>query len=133
MTTRTISPSQKGLAEYIRRKGPILCVRVSIAQGRGRAKHYAYAYWFAVRYEITLQKDGLPTYEAEDRASSYHRSQRLAESDAKAIAEAEDRLELQYPPGPLSRDACDYIVQNILGINFNISDDAMELAIMSIT
>ena len=81
------------LAAIINQRGPIPSVRVSSAQARGAAKHYAY--WGAARYELRLTKSGAVSNCAVERASSDRRSVRLAEADAERIAEREDRIELQ--------------------------------------
>lgn len=81
---------QAMLAWHIKKNGTIPTVRVSSAQAKGAAKHYAY--WGAVRYEIGVNRAGLPTNRALERASSDRRSRRLAESDAAAIAKEEGRL-----------------------------------------
>lgn len=78
------------LAHHIRTHGPVPTVRVSSAQASGRAKKYAY--WGVVRYELRLSRDGRPLNVALHRAGSDRRSERLAESDADALAAREGRI-----------------------------------------
>jgi len=99
------------LAAYIRVHGPIGTVRVSTAQAKGLAKRYAY--WGAVRYEITLRRDGMPTHVALERASSDRRSYRLAEKDADHIADREDRIYVEWGPGALDEQQCKDILERL--------------------
>ena len=77
-------------------------VRVSSAQARGAAR--GYAYYGAVRYEIRLAKDGHVMHVPCERATSDRRSPRLAERDAKAIAEQENRIALNLRIGALTEN-----------------------------
>jgi len=81
------------LTTYLHVHGDIPAVRVSSAQARGAAKNYSY--WGAVRYTVTLTKDGAPTLRALERASSDRRSRDLARADAMNVAEREHRILVQ--------------------------------------
>lgn len=75
------------LSVIVAAQGPIPTVRVSAAQS-----HTKYAYWGAARGEIRARKrDGALTCVSTERASSDRRSYRLAESDAKGLADSERR------------------------------------------
>lgn len=117
-TERIRPPSQhisytKALARFIRARGPVPTVRVSSARARGRAK--AYAYWGAVRYEITLDAGGHPQNRALCRATSDRRSRRLALEDAAYLASAERRVMLQAI-GRLSEEESAYILEQLGGV-----------------
>lgn len=102
------------LAAYISEHGPILCVRVSSAQARGKAARYPY--WGAVRYRIIVrQRDGKPSAVAEERASSDRRSQRLAESDAVDIALAESRIVIRSGRGRLGIHDLRWLATRVAG------------------
>lgn len=80
------------LTTYLREHGDIKAVRVSSAQARGAAKQYSY--WGAVRYIVTLTRDGVPSMQAQERASSDRRSTAGAERDADDLAVREDRIRI---------------------------------------
>jgi hypothetical protein len=90
MNATTATSAIETLAAYIRQNGPIATIRVSSAQARGRAKHFAY--WGPVRYEIRIGRHGRPTNVALERARSARRSWDLAFDDAAEIAEREGRI-----------------------------------------
>ncbi len=79
------------LASVIRKRGPIPSVRVSTA----KQGSVPYPYWGAVRYSIRLAADGTPTNVAQEHATRDRRTIAGAERDAEAIADREDRVELQ--------------------------------------
>lgn len=97
------------VARMIATHGPIPCVRVSSAQARGAAKKYSY--WGAVRYEVRLRLDGVPTYAALGRARSDRRSEALAHRDAEELARSEGRLVVVAAPGPLSEATAEGIIR----------------------
>ena len=78
------------LTTYLSAHGDIAAVRVSSAQAQGAAK--AYSYLGAVRYVVTLARDGHPSLQPRERASSDRRSVTGAERDADDIAVSEDRV-----------------------------------------
>jgi hypothetical protein len=106
-TATTTDVALAALAALITKHGPCLAIRVSSAQASGAAKKYAY--WGAVRYRISLAKDGTPCARPLGRASSDRRSLRLAEQDADAAARSLGAVRLQTI-GRLS----DYDAANVL-------------------
>ena len=92
-TATTTDVALAALAAVISKHGPITAIRVSSAQASGAAKQYAY--WGAVRYRISLAKDGTPCARPLERASSDRRSLRLAEQDADAAARSLGAVRLQ--------------------------------------
>ena len=98
------------LSRYIRVHGPIKTARVSTAQcGSG----CPWKYWGAVRYEIRLRRDGVPSHFALERASRDRRSVAGAERDCEAMCDHEDRIEMQCGQGRLSEADCRYILSHL--------------------
>jgi hypothetical protein len=104
----TGTSARERLADYVRANGPIPTVRVSSAQAKGRAKRYCY--WGAVRYAISLARDGSPKHIPLERASSDRRSRRLAQLDAERIAAQEGRVGVWFGIGKLSETQCEYVL-----------------------
>ena len=98
------------LTAHIREHGPIGTVRVSSAKARGWAKRYSY--WGAVRYEIRLTRDGVPSAYSAGRARSDHRSESLAHEDAARLAEREGRLAGQWR-GRLTEAECEDVLSRV--------------------
>ena len=99
------------LTAYLLEHGDIRAVRVSSAQARGAAKDYSY--WGAVRYRVRLRKDGVPTAQATESASSDRRSTAGAERDADELAVREDRVRV-YGIGEVSQSEARQILAQVL-------------------
>lgn len=99
------------LTAYLLEHGDIKAVRVSSAQARGAAK--AYSYWGAVRYVVTLTRDGVPSMQAQERASSDRRSTAGAERDADDLADREDRIRI-YGIGRTSAREAEAILAQVI-------------------
>ena len=112
MTRSSFASATEQLTAYIREHGPVPAVRVSTAAARGRARNYRY--WGAARYEVRLHsRTRKPTLVPQERATSDRRSPRLAELDAKEIAQKEGRLLIHFPPGPLDEVRCSEILHRL--------------------
>lgn len=99
--------AQEVLISVIEKFGPIKTARVSSAQAKGAAK--TYSYYGAVRYQVYLNRRGVLSNRALERASSDRRSYRLAEQDCEALG----RIRLQTI-GELSEQDCHTILKSIV-------------------